>query len=343
MPLTNSKSKAAFTSNLKAEMNAGKPQNTSLAIAYAVKRRAKKAHGGAMKSHEHTAMCAEGCRMAEGGQLTNSGYQNPNKQDTTFKPVHEQTNIPLSQALERDRASSAEMTNTGYQSMQKQDTTFKPAREQTNLDLSHQSTSPKSTPRADSEDERSLNQHGADEIGPTGTWMAEGGTAEQQGPEDKLAQVHEENERLRSAQQSPADGKAETFESTRKRYGGYAAGGPVTSEPERRTGNAGSVAGSFNTDNEQSDVHQRDMVGRIMQRRQNMYSEGGKVANDTEDVSDFMPNEFDDLALRDDLESSYTGANSGDEAGNAREDHDRRDVVARIMARRKKQTNPSPA
>jgi hypothetical protein len=48
MPLMNSKSNNAFKSNLKAEMHAGKPQKQALAIAYSVKRRAKKAYGGMM-------------------------------------------------------------------------------------------------------------------------------------------------------------------------------------------------------------------------------------------------------------------------------------------------------
>ena len=40
MPLTKSKSKKAFESNLKAELNAGKPKKQALAIAYSVKRKA---------------------------------------------------------------------------------------------------------------------------------------------------------------------------------------------------------------------------------------------------------------------------------------------------------------
>ena len=38
MPLKKSKSKQAFSSNVKAEMKAGKPQKQTVAIAYAVKR-----------------------------------------------------------------------------------------------------------------------------------------------------------------------------------------------------------------------------------------------------------------------------------------------------------------
>ncbi len=41
MPLVKSKSKKAFVSNLKKEVKAGKPKKQALAIAYAVKRKAK--------------------------------------------------------------------------------------------------------------------------------------------------------------------------------------------------------------------------------------------------------------------------------------------------------------
>lgn len=40
MPLVKSTSKKAFRANIKAEMRAGKPQKQSVAIAYAVKRKA---------------------------------------------------------------------------------------------------------------------------------------------------------------------------------------------------------------------------------------------------------------------------------------------------------------
>ena len=41
MPLNYSKSKAAFGSNVKKEMAAGRPQKQAVAIAYSVKRRGK--------------------------------------------------------------------------------------------------------------------------------------------------------------------------------------------------------------------------------------------------------------------------------------------------------------
>jgi hypothetical protein len=100
----------------------------------------------------------------------------------------------------------------------------------------------------------------------------------------------------------------------------------------------------------QSWDHDEDMIGRIMKARGGAcYSEGGKVANqehgeNDNDLADFSPNEFDDLVLRDNLSDEDTGANSGDEFGNKREEEDRRDIVSRIMAsQRKKDRNPRPA
>jgi hypothetical protein len=53
------------------------------------------------------------------------------------------------------------------------------------------------------------------------------------------------------------------------------------------------------------------------------FSHGGQVANDTDFTADTLPNEFDDLVLRDDEEmEGYTGKNSGD-------------LIGRAMAKRK--------
>ena len=45
MPLTSGKSRKAFSSNVKAEMAAGKPQKQALAIAFSVKRKSKRKKG----------------------------------------------------------------------------------------------------------------------------------------------------------------------------------------------------------------------------------------------------------------------------------------------------------
>lgn len=88
-----------------------------------------------------------------------------------------------------------------------------------------------------------------------------------------------------------------------------------------------------------------DMVSRIMMAMGGeSYSEGGQVANDTPITADFESNDFDDLVHRDELEQSYTGANSGDELGDAQEDKDRNDIVKKIMSSlAKKDRMPRPA
>ena len=103
-----------------------------------------------------------------------------------------------------------------------------------------------------------------------------------------------------------------------------------------------------------------DMVGRIMKQRTqsfakggmahkmpHRYSEGGRVSNQDREITSDMPNEFDDLHLDDHLGDDgvvdYTGANSGDEIGDAQEDADREDIIARIMkSRAKKDRLPNP-
>lgn len=53
MPLMKSKSKAAFSENVRREMEAGKPQKQALAIAYSVKDDAShKAEGGMMEEQD---------------------------------------------------------------------------------------------------------------------------------------------------------------------------------------------------------------------------------------------------------------------------------------------------
>ncbi len=72
MPLIKSKSKRAFSENVKAEMSAGKPQNQALAIAYATKRKAKKgyAQGGMVEDDSETAIREEHeARMEEDGKF----------------------------------------------------------------------------------------------------------------------------------------------------------------------------------------------------------------------------------------------------------------------------------
>jgi hypothetical protein len=250
VPLIHSKSKKAFSNNVAEMVKAGHPQNQAVAAAYDVKRKAEhhKAEGGEMKSRKERALEAfHGSMMAEGGQITDNEQSSKTKDLTGPCPEcgHESH---LKHEME-----------SGFQS--------------------HEDSTPKANASAMSEDDRDLNQHGADELGPE-DHMAEGG------------EMH--------PHQDPHGQDAS------------------------------------------------DLVARVMHQRR--YSKGGMVANEDQGESASTPdhmakdklNEMDDLALRDDLEFSYDGANSGDEDSDAREDRDREDIVARILRSRAKKAGSLP-
>lgn len=95
MPLKHSSSKKAFKSNVKAEMDSGKPQDQALGIAYSVKRKAKKkASGGMVESG------SKDMNMAEGGYVNDSAkYEKrpmPSERDQDSKMVSRNSNIKAS-------------------------------------------------------------------------------------------------------------------------------------------------------------------------------------------------------------------------------------------------------
>lgn len=84
------------------------------------------------------------------------------------------------------------------------------------------------------------------------------------------------------------------------------------------------------------------LVERIMHKRGNT---PGAEANYTGPHVEFEDNQFDDLVKDNNMGTAadYTGANSGDELGNAQEDEDRRDIISMVMkSRRKKDRLPNP-
>lgn len=82
------------------------------------------------------------------------------------------------------------------------------------------------------------------------------------------------------------------------------------------------------------DVKDADMIARIMHKRKE-YSQGGMVANDTGtgQEADKLPNQFDDLVLRDDLEDDHEEDKN---IGDPEQDDRDADVVSKIMKSRKK-------
>lgn len=208
--------------------------------------------------------------------------------------------------------------------------------------VDHEGNDVKHNGSAMSESARGLGQHGEDEQGPYNKMMADGGYLDD---EDRYlaAETAETDAPMESKEKYPANhGKQkEAVKGIIERAQGYRKQHPEEFDEERKM-----ARGGFITDNYQPDNPGEDMVSRIMKQRQNHYSEGGKVANDAHEFEyEFeTPNQFDDLALRDDLSSDYDGDNAGDHLGNAGEDKRRKDIVSKIMRSRKlKDRNPNPA
>jgi hypothetical protein len=86
MPLMKSKSKDAFSHNVKAEMHAGKPMKQSLAIAYATKRRSK-SKGGMVEQLTKT----KPSEYAEGGMVEDELNDEQDREESPFEdPTEEQ-------------------------------------------------------------------------------------------------------------------------------------------------------------------------------------------------------------------------------------------------------------
>ncbi len=123
-------------------------------------------------------------------------------------------------------------------------------------------------------------------------------------------------------------------------HGGYMAEGGFVGEEEESGYQDMPMPKAEDEDGDMDGDMDDDMIGRIMKSR---YAKGGMVKG--EPTADFEMNDFDALDEMDPgTKADETGANSGDEVGDAQEDEDRRDIVSRIMrSRSKKDRMPRPA
>ncbi len=327
MPLIKGKSDKSFKKNVETEMRANpdkKDRAQNLAIAYAVKRRAEqeKAAGGSM--------------YAKGGSPS------PRTMDgtpTMGKPIH------MGQQHKIDEeAAKRELFADGGEAEE-----AKPLEEGSDEYYRLKShTYEAEMPKEMDSISPYLRQPKAEE-----QQKAEGGELTMSG-----YQNCEDDETHPDMENHEMDNLPAVERITQKMaQGGVAEARNTYSSPEEIGQNAGpDRGGSFNTDNynDEEDGDGTDMVGRIMAQR---YSEGGRVANmdhgqtdaDADESAEydkglagFHMNEFDDLALRDDLSSEYTGANSGDELGNDRTSHDQESDVERIMRQRRLTAGRNP-
>lgn len=398
MPLDKSKSAKAFSHNVAAERSAGKPLGQSLAIAYSVKRRAKKMARGGDPAVPQSTYQASSTTKVDPRQMAMMAHGGPVPEYDGFETAKERGQITGNY---ESSSSANHQTKPDLRDHEK-DTwmydAFVPA--------------PRQNGMAMSEDDKRLGQHGADEVFP----YADGGTVDsgsQQQPvstaqssSDSSSQSsgsqdqsgwHQGQSSLEKFQQGfgkaeggfigshedPSSDLIERIMAKRDRpdasqhamedQSGYQMhkGNDLRMSPEavseddrprnafrsRETQMQEHMPRPSNDSYQEmpgqamvdpphgGDDQPEGIVDRIMRQRARMYSEGGKVANETEvDSADHMPAQYDDLVLDDDLEQHDTGANSGDGLDDAQENHDRNDIVARIMkSRAKRDRMPNPA
>lgn len=240
MPLFKGKSKKTFSKNVATEMDSGKPQKQALAIAYSMKKKAKKmAMGGetyesdttSMNDPEDMAKDHNPKMMAEGGMLTNDGYQSKNKVDTKPDLMDHEMDEPNSGEFNKSHPMHV-CSACGH------------------------------------EDARDLNQHGAEEQGPYGTMMAEGGqiTDNEQSTAhemDMVGRIMKQRQMHYSEGGKVANDTMTDVEDLTPNDYDYLVSNSADTEPADYTGsNSGDMKSSSG-----EDERRKDMVSRIMASR----------------------------------------------------------------------------
>lgn len=318
MPLIKGKSEKSFVKNLKTEMEHGKPQKQSLAIAYAMKRKAsrkKMADGGPTPSptpsptpeptpDDQSVLDARQSvsdsfnsviKHADGGRI-NKYEQGVHDPDPFSKNGGESTPGNWAREKQPEKMHSAE----------------KEKQNSRNMDLAKSAHSDKL------EQLKSMPK-------PKLQGLAEGGEVCEHCGGKMMADGGEIEEEMQSGYDIPDEKYMEE---------------PMESEEDlvdRIMHQRKKMADGDYLEGKEMYPHAEGKMFDVT----NKYSEGGKVANSDEIEAGFDPNEFDDLHLRDDLSSSYgEDDNAGDDLGNKQEDEDRADLVDRIMLRNFKQKIP---
>ncbi len=357
MPLVKGRSDKAFEHNIKAEIGAGKPQKQALAIAYATKRKAQHhAHGGHVEhcAHGGPEHCMEGCYADGGDTKADSGPVLDPEKVKQFTQGFNSGDVSISDAVSNAKkalgfAKGGEMKSKRERAMEafhrmaeggdtEEKGVHKPIVEGSGM--SNAGAHARTVGRIERGEsgvliskekakENAVRNHVQvlSEMSkmPKPKLMAEGGYIGSYQSKDKpeidgdlMPEAHLEQELAEHvAHMDAPDSHVE-----------HAVMNQMGAEDEG--------AGDMDM------IH--PMVMKIMMGRAKGYSKGGMVANEDQgesaSVPDEMakdkPNEFDDLALRDDLEFDSSGANEGDEHGDAAEDHDRADIIARVLKSRAK-------
>lgn len=313
----------------------------SMAIKYAMMKRGQKMARGGMCAHGSTDchMCHGGKMMAKGGEMVTD--ENIRKHEEGLKP---RTGMPEDKYWDRKFKLPSRKERAGVEAAARYDAHNKNRSEyyadggfvEEEEDSGYRSM-PKEHRKEDEsammEDDRDLNQHGEHEEG------AEGRLEDDESQHERMVEHSVENQ---------DDEEDMVGRIMRQREQHYSRGGEVKKESDeeikrdnkKKTAEAKAQGKAYLPRWTAKDYEEEQKMSHPVGH----YSRGGRVSNDTPISADFADNQFDDLVKDDDLEEHYTGANSGDELGDAQEDEDRDDIVSRIMKSRKlRDRNPRPA
>lgn len=351
MPLLKGKGKKAFVQNIKTEIGAGKPQKQAVAIAYSQKRSAEhKAEGGEVEKdkdkkptrEEFHAMgpvkkTAEYVSNGKGitgkaERVLKTGFINPDYNDTYNEAQGGQIKSKKERAIEAfhkmaeggsiDSTKRREFMEKGInrEAYPAQDRQYVGEDLPVGHSVAHHEMDMGKRESAIAEHKKVLGEMKSMK---KPNLLSRGGMARRRMAEGGMLT----DDGYQSECHADCNSPCEVHE--------QASGWAEETHPNRMPNHQG-----LTDSNEQDEAHMRDMIGKVMVQRM---SKGGQVANSDKPMADFMPNEFDDLHLRDGLEMSETGANSGDEDGDADNDKRLNDMVAQAMMKRRKQRNPVPA
>jgi hypothetical protein len=85
----------------------------------------------------------------------------------------------------------------------------------------------------------------------------------------------------------------------------------------------------------QDENHEEDLVGKILRKRQHMYSKGGMVANEMHrEFANRQPAKYDYLAKYDDMADHHSAGNLHGSKLNQEPVHEEHDIVSRILRKR---------
>lgn len=289
-------------------MHEGKPQKQALAIAYAMKKRAKKAYGGEMQdpkdpvadsrlqSHAHECeMCGgKGCPSC------NEESHNSDRHDREGEPMMAEGG----QITDNYNSPSTRMHQTHDGDVDPQD----------NMTVMHQGNAVRDNESAEAEAERRLNQHGAHEEGRQGNegHYAKGGYAGEEETTELSPGVGEDFSRAtnfgdktytvehKSGSKKYFHAPEGEHESVRKEAEAYY----KRNLKPKKMAEGGQITDNY-ADTEDGDG--LDMVGRIMAQRQQEYAEGGEAK--------YTPAYFEKQAKQTDEMHAKRGTSYGKEPG----------------------------